>query len=72
MVRCDVGGAPALRSTVGTEATRMRIDGITSFRVAMLIADDLERARTVALYPTFDPREPGVQLFEERPSSSTF
>jgi hypothetical protein len=50
----------------------MRIDGITSFRVAMLIADDLERARTVALYPTFDPREPGVQLFEERPSSSTF
>jgi hypothetical protein len=50
----------------------MWIDENTSLRVAMLIADDLKLARAVSLDTMFDPRESGVQLFEERPLSCPF
>ena len=65
MVRCNVEGAPALRSN---EVMKLKTKcNHTSF--AILFADDLELARTVALDPTFYPSEPSVQFFEECPRS---
>jgi hypothetical protein len=65
MVRYNVESGPAMRSNCQDRGKReWGLNGTTSLRVALLVADDTELTRTVALVPTFDPREPGVQIFK--------